>query len=44
MQFKTATHKTEGFLDYVHTNVWGPVRVASLGINMYFVSFIDDYS
>ncbi|RVW73560.1 Retrovirus-related Pol polyprotein from transposon TNT 1-94 [Vitis vinifera] len=25
VQFKTATHKTEGFLDYVHTNVWGQV-------------------
>ena len=42
--FKTTTHKTEGVLDYVHTNVWGPVRVASLGRSMYFVSFIDDYS
>ncbi|KAL6333003.1 hypothetical protein AAG906_020022 [Vitis piasezkii] len=42
--FKTTTHKTEGVLDYVHTNVWGPVRVASLGGSMYFVSFIDDYS
>ena len=44
VQFKTATHKTEEFLDHVHTDVWGPVRKASLGGNMYFVSFIDDYS
>ena len=44
VQFKTATHKTKGVLDYVHTVVWGPVREASLGGNMYFVSFIDDYS
>ena len=44
VQFKTTTYKTEGFLDYVHTNVWGPVRVASLGGNMHFVSFINDYS
>ena len=44
VQFKTATRKTEGVLDYVHTDVWGPVRVASLGGSMYFVSFSDDYS
>ena len=44
VQFKTTTHKTEEVLDYVHTDVWGPVRVASLGGSMYFLSFIDDYS
>ena len=44
VQFKTTTHKIEEVLDYVHTNVWGLVRVASLGGSMYFVSFIDDYS
>ena len=44
VQFKTATHKTKKFLDYVHTDVWGPMRVVSLGGNMYFVSFIDYYS
>ena len=43
-QFKTTTHKTKGVLDYVHTDIWGLVRVASLGGSMYFVSFIDDYS
>ena len=30
VQFKTSTHKTEGVLDFVHTEFWGPVRVASL--------------
>ena len=34
VQFKTATRKTEGVLDYVHTDVWGLVRVASLGGSM----------
>jgi hypothetical protein len=29
VQFKTATHKTESILNYVHSNVWGPVRIAS---------------
>ncbi|RVX19433.1 Retrovirus-related Pol polyprotein from transposon TNT 1-94 [Vitis vinifera] len=31
VQFKTTIHKTEAVLNYVHTDVWGPVRVASLG-------------
>ena len=44
VQFKTATHKTEGILVYVHTDVWGPTRVASRGGHMYFVTFIDDYT
>jgi hypothetical protein len=31
MQFKTATHKTKEIIDYVHTDVWGSVRLASRG-------------
>jgi hypothetical protein len=41
VQFKTATHKTEGILDYVHYDVWGLVRTASQGGHMYFFIFID---
>ena len=44
VQFKIATHKTKGILYYVHTNIWGPVQTTSLGDNVYFMSFIDDYS
>jgi hypothetical protein len=44
VQFKTATHNTKGKLDYVHSDIWGPVRVASKGGAQYFMSFIDDYS
>ena len=44
MQFKIATHKTEGILGYVHTYVWRRTRVASQRGYMYFVTFIDDYS
>ena len=44
VQFKTTTHKKKWILDYVHTDVWGPVQTASLGGSVYFVSFIDDYS
>ena len=44
MKFKTARHKTEGILDYVHSDVWGPTRELSLGGSQYFVTFIDDFS
>jgi transposase InsO family protein len=44
VKFGTAIHQTKGTLDYVHTDVWGPSKVASLGGKHYFVSFVDDYS
>ena len=44
VRFKTATYKTKGILDYVHSDIWGPVRILSKGRAQYFMSFIDDYS
>jgi len=44
VKFGTATHCTEGILDYFHTNVWGPTKMAFIGGNHYFMTFIDDYS
>ena len=44
VQFKTATRKTKEILYYVHIDVWGLVQTTSLGGNVYFLSFIDDYS
>ena len=44
VRFKTATHKTKGILDYVHSDIWGLVRTPSKGRAQYFMSFIDDYS
>ncbi|GKU93148.1 hypothetical protein SLEP1_g6772 [Rubroshorea leprosula] len=35
-----ASHK----LELVHTDVCGPMKVASLGQNLYFILFIDDYT
>ena len=29
-------------LELVHTDVWGPTRVSSLGVSRYYVTFIDD--
>ena len=33
-----------GKLDLVHTDVWGPSPVTSLGGSRYYVTFIDDHS
>ena len=44
VRFKIATHNIKGKLDYVHSDIWGPVRVASKRGAQYFMSFIDDYS
>ena len=44
VKFGTAIHNTEGILDYIHTEVWGPTKTASLGGKHYFVTFVDDFS
>ncbi|XP_019057165.1 PREDICTED: uncharacterized protein LOC109116374, partial [Tarenaya hassleriana] len=31
VKFGTAIHNTEGILDYIHSDVWGPTRETSLG-------------
>ncbi|XP_057478220.1 uncharacterized mitochondrial protein AtMg00300-like [Actinidia eriantha] len=30
VKFGTAIHRTDGILDYVHSNIWGPSKNASL--------------
>ena len=32
--FTTSVHKTKGLLDLVHTDVWGPSPVASVGVHV----------
>ncbi|KAE8731263.1 hypothetical protein F3Y22_tig00002840pilonHSYRG00865 [Hibiscus syriacus] len=44
VRFKTAKHTTQGILDYVHSDVWGPSTTSSLGGSRYYVTFIDDFS
>ena len=44
VNFGTAIHNTEGILDYIHTDVWGPTKMSSLGGKHYFVTFVDDFS
>ncbi|GKD16566.1 retrovirus-related pol polyprotein from transposon TNT 1-94, partial [Tanacetum coccineum] len=39
-----AQHTTEGVIDYVHADLWGPSRVESMSGCWYFFSIVDDYS
>ena len=42
VSFKTGSHTSKGILDYIHSDVWGPVSVSSHSGAQYFVNFIDD--
>ncbi|KAH9783426.1 hypothetical protein KPL71_009306 [Citrus sinensis] len=44
VKFGTANHDTREILEYVHNDVWGPTKTASIGGSHYFVTFIDDFS
>ncbi|KAK9179751.1 hypothetical protein WN943_028956 [Citrus x changshan-huyou] len=43
-RFKTAVHNTKGTLDYIHSDLWGPAQIESLGGACYFLSMINDFS
>ncbi|KAH9660266.1 hypothetical protein KPL70_024153 [Citrus sinensis] len=42
--FKRSNQKSQGRLEYAHTDLWGPAQNVSLGGNRYFLSIIDDFS
>jgi hypothetical protein len=44
VRFPSGATRAEGILLLVHSDVFGPVSVPSLGKSMYYVSFIDDFS
>ncbi|KAL5579868.1 hypothetical protein UlMin_012310 [Ulmus minor] len=44
LSFKTGVHKTNGALEYIHADLWGPAKTQTQGGNKYFLSLIDDYS
>ena len=44
MSFPSSAKRVKQILDIVHNDVFGPVKVPSLGKSVYYVSFIDDFS
>ena len=44
LRFSSGATRTKGILELIHNNVFGPVRVPSLGKFVYYVSFIYDLS
>ncbi|KAH9733925.1 retrovirus-related pol polyprotein from transposon TNT 1-94-like protein [Citrus sinensis] len=44
VKFDTANHDTREILEYVHSDVWGPTKTASIDGSHYFVTFVDDFS
>ena len=44
MSFPSGVERAKGILELVHSDVFGPVSVPSLGKFVYYVSFIDEFS
>ena len=44
MSFPSGGKRTKQILELVHSDVFGPVKVPSLGKSVYYVPFIDDFS
>ena len=42
--FGVGIHSSKEYLEYIHSDMWGPSPIASLSRKWYFVFFIDDYS
>ncbi|GKC96465.1 retrovirus-related pol polyprotein from transposon TNT 1-94 [Tanacetum coccineum] len=44
VSFGVGRHTTQGVIDYVLSDLWGPSQVESLGGKRYFLSIVNDYS
>nr|GEU41502.1 retrovirus-related Pol polyprotein from transposon TNT 1-94 [Tanacetum cinerariifolium] len=44
VSFGVGRHTTQGVIDYVRSDLWGPSQVESLGGKRFFLSIVDDYS
>ena len=44
VRFSSSIHKLKGLLDYLHSDLWGPAKVSSMGVTTYMLTIIDDFS
>ena len=44
VSFPSGGKKVKHILELVHSDVFGPMKVPSLGKSVYYVTFIDDFS
>ena len=44
LPFNTNETISTNIFDFIHSDVWGPSSVSSIGGSRYFVVFVDDYS
>jgi len=44
MSFSKTKHRTQGILDYIHSYLWVPSKVHSLGGKHFMLTFVDDFS
>ena len=44
MPFNTSESISTNIFDLIHSDVWGPSSISSIGGSRYFVVFVDDYS
>jgi hypothetical protein len=44
VRFSSGATRAKEILDLIHSDVFGPIHVPSLGKSVYYVSFIDDFS
>jgi hypothetical protein len=44
VRFPSGVRRENGILELVHSDVFGPITMPSLGGSLYYVSFIDDFS
>ena len=44
VSFSIAKYGTQGIIDYIHSDLWGPSRVPLFGGKRYMLAFVDDFS
>jgi hypothetical protein len=44
VRFPSGATRAKGILELIHSDVFGPIPIPSLGKSVYYVSFIDDFS